>query len=696
MTGPGDASPCEREQNTGRDASGGSPAGGQPSEWTNRKLYANPWGAAAVVGLLFVYVLVAVRSAWICDDAYITLRTVDNFIHGFGLTWNAGERVQSYSHPLWMMILSAVYSLTREPYYGSILLGLIVSAATAAVFVFCIARSCIEAALGLTLLILSKAFNDYSTSGLENPATHLLLALYFWILLRSRPGEIPIIRLALVASFAALNRLDAIVLYAPSLLLCLIQGKSWRNVGAAALGFVPLFVWEAFSLIYYGFLFPNSAYAKLGTGWPAFELFRQGLHYFAFSERLDPITLIVVAAGVIAGFAGRDSRKISLASGILLYLFYVTRIGGDFMAGRFLTAPFLVSVILFSEWVARMPRLAVGAAFAAAMAVGFASPFSPLFSGADYRLAESPSDCFDSAHVSDERGFYYRDTGLLRVLSGKASVKNMGWSLVGHAGAVNKADVIVFGNSGFCGFESGPEVYVVDPLALSDALLARLPAQRDKEFQSGHFPRTIPRGYIQSLVLGKNLISDPAIADAHEKVDLITRGELFSARRWRAIFDLNLRKGVRPGDPESYTHPNESYFNPAVYNIRIEGSNDPGREILEWSAPSGLLLIPNQPGASFFVEGLSRASILELRLETSFAYLVTYMKGQQIEGNSPIRLPPGSGGVGSQSDIKLEVPPGARAEGFDSVWISLEDEKTRPGKLFRIRLSTDGAGHPTS
>ncbi len=53
------------------------------------------------------------------DDAYITLRTVDNFINGYGLTWNISERVQAYTHPLWMFLLSIyIFFYSRSLLYN--------------------------------------------------------------------------------------------------------------------------------------------------------------------------------------------------------------------------------------------------------------------------------------------------------------------------------------------------------------------------------------------------------------------------------------------------------------------------------------------------------------------------------------------------------------------------------------------------
>ncbi len=62
--------------------------------------------------LVFTYVFLA--NSWIGDDAFITFRVVDNFVHGFGLTFNPDERVQAYTHPVWMLLLSAAYVVTSD------------------------------------------------------------------------------------------------------------------------------------------------------------------------------------------------------------------------------------------------------------------------------------------------------------------------------------------------------------------------------------------------------------------------------------------------------------------------------------------------------------------------------------------------------------------------------------------------------
>ena len=70
--------------------------------------------------LLILFGFVFFINAWVVDDAYITFRTVDNFIKGYGLTWNISERVQVYTHPLWMFLISLFSLFTQEVFYTSI------------------------------------------------------------------------------------------------------------------------------------------------------------------------------------------------------------------------------------------------------------------------------------------------------------------------------------------------------------------------------------------------------------------------------------------------------------------------------------------------------------------------------------------------------------------------------------------------
>ena len=125
-----------------------------------------------------IFTIVLFKTAWLHDDAYITFRTVDNFVNGYGLTWNVSERVETYSNPLWMFLFSIPYFFTNEIYYTSIILSIVVSVITILIFSFKISKTVLGAILGVGIFIFSKPFIDYSTSGLEDPLTHLILAIF--------------------------------------------------------------------------------------------------------------------------------------------------------------------------------------------------------------------------------------------------------------------------------------------------------------------------------------------------------------------------------------------------------------------------------------------------------------------------------------------------------------------------------------
>ena len=81
----------------------------------------------------------------------------------------------------------------------------------------------------------------------------------------------------IVVSLIMLNRLDAGLLVLPAMLVRTYQ-MGWRpGVKAVAIGVVPMVIWELFSIIYYGFPFPNTAYAKLSNGVPPGDLAIQGV-----------------------------------------------------------------------------------------------------------------------------------------------------------------------------------------------------------------------------------------------------------------------------------------------------------------------------------------------------------------------------------------------------------------------------------
>ncbi|MBV1881141.1 MAG: hypothetical protein KUG82_05885, partial [Pseudomonadales bacterium] len=169
-----------------------------------------------ILGLFSLFSYVFVINGWVVDDAYITFRTVDNFLNGNGLTWNVFERVQTYTHPMWFFVLSLCQYLISDFYFSAIIpsyLFVLAAMGLAGYGLYRKDKNLTSAALLTILLLGCKAFVDYSSSGLENPLSYWLasLFLYFLLLHPSDTSTFSLRRISvffLIASLAFFNRQD--------------------------------------------------------------------------------------------------------------------------------------------------------------------------------------------------------------------------------------------------------------------------------------------------------------------------------------------------------------------------------------------------------------------------------------------------------------------------------------------------------
>jgi len=512
------------------------------------------------LGLLAATAVVFVRTAWLCDDAYITLRTVSNFVAGFGPRFNVAERVQAFTHPLWFLLETPAFALSRESFYTLIALSLVVSLLAVRVLLTWPRASLGSVALAIWLLLVSRSFVDFSSSGLENPLTHLLLAIFIRAL-PDAPSDLRRLRVAsLAAGLGVLNRMDTILLFAPALLFLAWRRREAKAWGTIALGFLPLVLWQVFATFYYGFPYPNTALAKLGSGIGAAEMYRHGLQYLANSLREDPVTLPVIGLAIGRSIAAGSGRERAVALGLLFYVLYVVRIGGDFMSGRFLSAPYFASVILLTllrPLPARLlPRVALAAAAALLAAL---APHPSLVSGRDF--GSDTTALLDQHGTGDARRFYFPSLGLLNARPPWPK-PSPPIDMLGRLARREQVPVLPEISIGITSFFAGAGVHVVDLVGLADPLLARLPAIRSDpgyaafrkqigaaptsdDWMTGHLRRNLPPGYLRTLVSGSNQIEDPEMRQLWDRVALVTRGPLWDRERLREIVRLNLANGGR-------------------------------------------------------------------------------------------------------------------------------------------------------
>jgi len=490
-----------------------------------------------VILCLLLFAVMVTRTAWVCDDAYITLRTIDNVLYGYGLTWNAAERVQTYSHPLWMFVLTVAYVVTHESYLTIIIVSMLVSFAAVLLFAFKIAPSRRAACLGVISFSLSKSFVDFSTSGLENPLSHLLLALFLITYIRQANGSRAVFLLSLLTSLIMLVRLDLVLLVGPALTHRFWSARSRSSILALAAGFSLFILWELFSLVYYGFPFPNPAYAKLGTGLPQWDILAQGAHYLESVLRADRLLVGLVLA--TAGYAlFRWKRGLwPEAVGLVLYLAYIVWIGGCFMVGRFFTAPLFMAVSLGAMIGLGFRTRTWIILYGLVILLGVTSRYAPLYSSPDF--GSNRNQWGFGYGVDDERLGYFQQTGLVTG-SGWRVRPTHKWVDDGEYYRSAGTPLVTAGGVGLVGYYAGPKTHIVDFLALGDPLLARLPCVYDMNWRQGHFLRQTPEGYLETLRTGINKIRDPFLAAYYDTLCVITRGSIGDLQRLRIILAMNL------------------------------------------------------------------------------------------------------------------------------------------------------------
>ena len=510
-------------------------------------LYNVAFGALLLIFLYAFYV-----SAWVVDDAYITFRTVDNFVNGHGLTWNVAERVQSYSHPLWMLLMSVCFVFSSEFFYTSIALSAVLCVAAVVLLSlhFRAGDTPWKAPLVVLLMVCSKAVMDYSSSGLENPLSHLLVLLFYCRLLAHRgplaklpPRQVQL--LFFVAALAFLNRMDTVLFYAPALValaLVHVRRGGIRFAGTLLLALAPAMLWLVFSTFYYGFPLPNTAYAKAShIGVPLADRFVRGLVYLQTSLIWDSASHLMIAFAAALALWRRKLGALLAVGGVVLYLLYVvtTAASATHMAGRFFSVAFVLCFVV----VVQLVRTRAAAAVVAVIAVTFAlvSPVSPLKLGTSwYKPPALDRSCLDT-------NWFVHNEGAALVNGGDGvRLPAHQWYRAGlafrkHPGTLHVGGV--FGQAiGYFGQAAGPRKHIIDNLGLADAFLARLPAcntASPKFWKSGHFFRLIPQGYVASVKYRRNLLRDPSLRRYYDKLVVVTRGPLFSWQRLAQIFQLN-------------------------------------------------------------------------------------------------------------------------------------------------------------
>lgn len=336
------------------------------------------------------------------DDAYISFRYAQNLVDGQGLVFNAGERVEGYTNFLWTIVLAFFMHWGFEVSRVAVVLGVLSSVATlwlvhqfSRVISLGDSRVPIIAALGLAV---DGSFALWAVSGMETSLfVFLVLAavtVYVWEWKTEKPGFFSGALLAL----AAMTRPEgvlvlAVVVIHQALARLVLQRRLVAvadvvRAGAFLALYLPYFLWRYY---YYGFLLPNTFYAKVTVSGSGAQLQRGLRHVSTFASlHLGWLMPLLVLVPVL-------KRKFTfwltlLLALVLTYVFYIGYVGGDWSVGRFFvpilpTAYILVAAGLVEAygslrgWIGRITSsrnavVLVGCMAGAVLAAGYVALFN--------------------------------------------------------------------------------------------------------------------------------------------------------------------------------------------------------------------------------------------------------------------------------------------------------------------------------
>ncbi len=462
---------------------------------------------------------------WVSEDAFITLRVVRNLLTGLGPVYNPGERVEAYTHPLWLAMLWLWGVLGGPLEIGAAALGLLLTlggllaAQAGALRLSGRAAANLVLPLGAAVFAAIPAVWDFATSGLETGLTFGWLGTGFWLLTRARATDTPATLgrgqwciTAVVLGLGPLVRPDLAIFSGVFLLVLLVsyaQAAGWPGAIAGcgqlllAAAAIPL-GYQLFRLGYFAALVPNTALAKEAgsTNW------LQGRRYAAdfvgtYALWVPLFPLLCWWSAMTVELWDRRARAAALAtlapvSAAMLHGMWVVRVGGDFMHARFFL-PTLFGALLpvmavgVPRSLGRARVMPVGAtvtvlAWVVICALWFRVPYAGHI-GPD--------------KIADERGYYVRTAkhpnpitaadyaaadwtrdGLVLSARARQRRENPTTPRVLLAGGrelpvartvPDDIDLVTARyNIGLVGYNAGPWVAVIDTLGLGDPFGARL------------------------------------------------------------------------------------------------------------------------------------------------------------------------------------------------------------------------------
>lgn len=431
------------------------------------------------------------------DDAMISMRYANNLAQGNGLVWNIGEKVEGFTNPLMVFIMSAAITIFGENY--------------AALFIQLLGLSCLVVNIYLVIKILKKSLGEeYATDFFIFSGTFLVMTFYpliYWsvfgmdtgilttlVLLsiyvsiyKNKPKKINFL-LAIILGLIYLTRPEGLLFitlfYIFRLSKYIYDKTGWfKIITEGTVTLIPIIAYQIFRVNYYGQNYPNT-YILKATGMPLLDKLKNGIGFYEpFLNRVEfllfAITLFFfvylfesntpLKEKVVQLFVGKFRFITFFSLSFVVFSAYQIFVGGDPWPPAWrMTVPYII--LMFIAFICSMAKLKQSFNLRSDLTLAFTSCIMFSF------VIFAPFD-------------YHYDFMRLEPYQTRNNAGNVNVALIINKLTTNNATVL----SSWAGtIPYLTHRYSIDPLGKMDPYIARLPPDLSGAFSSTRGMYSVP------------------------------------------------------------------------------------------------------------------------------------------------------------------------------------------------------------